>query len=229
MYKILLNNKIIDVVKHPKFIKFLSNGCIAITEKSSANGIVGSDDVTLYSFCQIAGRHEPIVDVVEIDLNEFNRLYSLLNSKEIVYNDPSALTHAKHSKLNSLAEQCKSKIIAGFSINFKTGKQSFKLTTEDQLNLMQIESQLAAGETCFVYHATNQPCRTYSKKDMLKIVKAFRKHVLYHTTYYNAVKQHINSLSDIEKINRFEYGMDVSATVHDSMLKQILKNGDGEV
>ena len=35
------------------------------------------------------------------------------------------------------------------------------------------------------------------------------------------------SLSDIEKINRFEYGMDVSATVNDSMLKQILKNGGG--
>ena len=227
MYKIILNDKIVDVVKHPKFIKFLSNGCIAITDKSSANGIVGSDDKTLYSFCYVYGRSEPVASIVEIDVNEFNRLNSLLNSNEIVYADESALTKAKHAKLNTLSEICKNKITEGFSLDFKTSKQSFKLTIEDQLNLIQIESQIAAGDTCFVYHATNQPCRVYSKKDMLKIVKAFRNHILYHTTYYNAAKQYINSLSDIEKINRFEYGMDVSATVNDSMLKQILKNGGG--
>jgi hypothetical protein len=197
MYKIILNDKIVDVVKHPKFIKFLSNGCIAITDKSSANGIVGSDDTTLYSFCYLVDRHEPIVSIAEINENEFSRLECLLNSENPVYADEAALMKAKRAKLNALSEICKNKITAGFTLDFPTGKQSFKLTVEDQLNLMQIESQLAAGEVCFVYHATDKPCRVYSRKEMLKITKAFRKHVLYHTTYYNAVKQYINSLSDI--------------------------------
>ena len=225
MYKIILNNKVVDVVKHPKFIKFLSNGYIALSDKSSANGIVGSDDKTLYSFCFIVGRTEPIVSIAEISENEFSRLANLLNSEAPVYAEESALTKAKHAKLNVLSEICKNKIIAGFTLNLSAGKQSFKLTVEDQLNLMQIENQIAAGESCFVYHATDKPCQVYSKKEMLKIVKAFRKHVLYHTTYYNAAKQYINSLTDIAKINRFEYGMDISYIISDTMLKQILNSG----
>ena len=225
MYKIVLNNKVIDVVKHPKFIKFLSNGYVALTDKSSANGIVGSDDKTLYSFCCVAGRHEPIVSIAEIDEKEFSRLERLLNSEDPIYTDATALTKAKHAKLNTLSEICKNEITAGFSLDFPTGKQDFKLTVEDQLNLMQIENQIANGEDYFVYHATDKPCQVYTKKEMLRIIKAFRKHVLYHTTYYNAIKQYINSLTDIDRINRFEYGMDVSSTVADKMLKRILKNG----
>ena len=44
------------------------------------------------------------------------------------------------------------------------------LTTEDQINLMIIENQLLSGESSFIYHATNKPCRIYTKDDMLKII-----------------------------------------------------------
>ena len=91
--------------------------------------------------------------------------------------------------------------------------------------LIQIENQLSAGEQYFVYHSTNQPCAIYSKEDMHKVVQAFRKHVLYHTTYYNAAKQYINSLTDIEKVNLFSYGVDVADIIENPVLKQILKNG----
>lgn len=225
MYKIILNNKIIDVVKHPKFIKYLANGHIALTNPSSANGIVGSDNKTLYSFCYIDGRREPIVSIAEIDENEFSRLECLLNSEDPVYADETVLINAKQQKLEFLSAICKNKITAGFTLNFAGEKHNFKLTLEDQLNLIQIENRIAAGDTCFVYHATGEPCRMYSKREMLKITKAFRKHVQYHTTYYNVVKQYINSLTDIDKINQFEYGMDISFAVDDVVLKQILERG----
>ena len=76
-----------------------------------------------------------------------------------------------------------------------------------------------------VYHAINQPCRIFSRDDMVKVIKAFSQHTTYHTTYFNAAKQYINSLTDMEKINRFDYGTDVSATVKDRVIKQILRNG----
>jgi hypothetical protein len=60
---------------------------------------------------------------------------------------------------------------------------------------------------------------------MTKIVKAFRKHVLYHTTYFNVAKQYINTLTDVEKVNLFEYGQDVSALTKNPALRQILENG----
>ena len=102
---------------------------------------------------------------------------------------------------------------------------NFRLTTEDQLNLMSIESQLNAGAKTIVYHATNQPCRIFSRKDMLKIISTFKRHTLYHTTYFNVARQYINSLVDIEKITTFIYGNDVSEATEDKTIKQILKTG----
>jgi hypothetical protein len=102
---------------------------------------------------------------------------------------------------------------------------NFKLTAEDQLNLISIEGQLNAGAETVIYHATGQPCRVFSRDDMLKVIKAFRQHVTYHTTYFNVAKQYINSLTDIEKINQFSYGTDVSGVVTDKSIKQILMTG----
>lgn len=225
IYKVICDNKIIDVIKHPKFVKFLASGHIAVTDKQSADGIVGSDNKTFYSFDNMSARVSAVVSIEEITETEFSRLSRLLNSDQVVSADESALAKAKKDKLSSLSSVCKNKITAGFVVELSDDKQSFKLTTEDQLNLMQIENQLALGETHFVYHATNLPCRIYTADEMRVITRAFRKHVLYHTTYYNAVKQYINSLTDIEKVNLFCYGTDVSEIISDPVLKQILKNG----
>lgn len=227
MYKVILDNKIIDVIRHPKFVKFLANGHIAMTDKNSANGFVGSDG-TLYSFTpvQIKNRNVTPAAIAEINETEYSRLYDLLYSGKEICADETALAKAKRDKLSVLSGICKNKITAGFTVKLPDNEEhSFRLTTEDQLNLMLIENQLAAGESYFIYHSTNQPCRIYTRDAMLLIIKAFRRHVLYHTTYYNAAKQYINNLTDIEKVNLFSYGMDVSEAVENAVLQQILKNG----
>jgi hypothetical protein len=61
---------------------------------------------------------------------------------------------------------------------------------------------------------------------MLKIISTFKRHTLYHTTYFNVAKQYINSLVNIEKVNTFTYGTDVSEVVKDAVIKRILKNGE---
>ena len=224
MYKIIHNNKVIDVVKRPQFLKFLASGYIAITDKSSANGIASSDKKTAYSF-QPRQKYKTVT-VEEITSTEFERLSSLLGSEQQVAADELVLVKARQNKLEQLSNQCKALITAGFSIKLLNGKTySFKLTAEDQLNLMSIEGQLNAGAETVVYHATNQPCRIFSRNDMLKVIKAFRRYVTYHTTYFNAAKQYINSLTDIEKINKFSYGDDVTSVINDIIIKQILKNG----
>ena len=224
MYKIVQNNKVIDVVKYPQFIKFLASGHIAMTDKTSANGIVGSDNETAYSF-QPRSKYQTVT-IEKITLKEFERLHSLLNSNQEVCANELVLAQARQNKINQLSRQCKTFISAGFSITLSDGESySFKLTAEDQLNLMSIESQLNTGAETVIYHATNQPCRIFSRDDMLKVIKAFRRHITYHTTYFNAAKQYINSLTDIEKINKFSYGADVSATINDRVIKQILRNG----
>lgn len=224
MYKIVQNNKVIDVVKYPQFISFLASGHIAMTDKTSATGIVGSDNQTVYSF-QPRPNYQ-IVSIEEISIKEFERLQGLLNSGDEVCADELVLAEARQSAIKRLSNKCKAIINAGFSIVLSDGKSySFKLTAEDQLNLMSIEGQLNAGAETVIYHATNQPCRIFSRNDMLRVIKAFRRHVTYHTTYFNVAKQYINSLTDIEKINKFSYGTDVTTAVKDRVIKKILRNG----
>lgn len=227
MYKIIHNNKVIDVVKVPHFFKLLATGHVAFTDRTSAQGIVGSDNHTLYAFAPVAQRKLEIVTIEEITLEEFSRLQDLLNSDQEVSADESALAAIKREVISRISNICKNKITSGFTITLSDSKSySFKLTTEDQLNLMSIEGQLVAGADSFVYHATNQPCRIFTREDMLRIINAFKRHTLYHTTYFNIAKQYINSLVDIEKVAKFTYGVDVSEATSDMVIKQILKNGD---
>ena len=205
MYKIIQNDKVIDVVKIPHFVYFLSSGHIFKP--------VNKKDVT-------------VVKIEEITLEELNRLQGLLSSNQEVSADGLALAEAKRNVIAYISNTCKSRITAGFEIVLSdNNKYDFKLTAEDQLNLLSIENQLNNGVETFIYHATGQPCRFFSKEDMTKIITTFKRHTLYHTTYFNIAKQYIASLVDIEKVNRFAYGMDVSEATDNVVIKQILKNG----
>jgi hypothetical protein len=223
-YKIIQNNKVIDVVQNPRFVRFLSSGHIALTDKSSAHGVIGSDTKTIYSFDLRQGYLK--VSIEKINSEEFNRLQSLLNSEQSVSANESALAEAKKSVLENLSNICRDSIIAGFSIKLSDEKlHEFKLTPEDQLNLLSIENQLNAGVKTFVYHTTNEPCRVFTRNDMERVIKVFRKHVLYHTTYFNVAKQYINSLVDIDKVNSFTYGTSITGTTKDPILRKILQDG----
>ena len=225
MLKIINNNKVIDVVRHPNYVRFQKFGKVSITDKSSAQGIVGSDGHTLYSLFYIPELNYEIVTTKEIDLNEFKRLRALLDANQVISTN-EALEEAKEIKIRSLSVACKNKITKGFSLLLSDNKEHhFKLTIEDQLNLMSLENQLNSEQNTFVYHSTNNPCRVFSREDIKKLVKTFRFFTIYHTTYFNAAKHYIKSLTDIEKIKSFSYGLDVSSCVTDAVVKQILKEG----
>ena len=227
MVKLIKDEIIIDVLESPKFIRFLPTGHIAMTDKRSAQGVIGSDDKTIYSFAPVLGKQFSVVRMIDISTKEeLSRLKSLLSSGSNVSADEAPVAKAKKEKINNLSNQCKNIITAGFSVILSDGEShSFKLTVEDQLNLMMIENRLNAGDSVFIYHATNQPCKIFTRDDMYKIVFAFRLHVMYHTTYFNAAKQYITSLTRLEDINIFKYGDTVVDSVTDPIIKQILING----
>lgn len=145
-----------------------------------------------------------------------------------VLNDPNIFTidDIKTQVIQKLSNICKDKITSGFTIKLSDNKlYNFRLTTEDQINLILLENQLCSNDEIFIYHATDQPCRVFLREDMTNVIKTFRRYLLYHTIYFNSAKQYIKSLSDLEKIKLFTYGDDISDTVDDETLKQILKNG----
>ncbi len=227
MYSIIYQNKIIDVVQNPTFVKVLPSGHVAFTDMASANGIVGSDEKTIYGFEHVNRKNVKVVTINKISENEFNRLKGLLNSGKSITADSEALAAAINKVINNLSDTCNNKIVEGLSIRLSDGKKhSFRLTVEDQLNLLNLENQLNnSTNQIFVYHETGEPCRVFSRAEMSKIIKAFRQHTLYHTTYFNVAKQYVKSLVDIDKVNAFTYGTNVSIMAKDDTIKQILKNG----
>lgn len=226
MYSIIYEGKIIDVIQKPTFIKVLPSGRVAFTDKASANGIKGSDDKTLYTFEATCREGTKVVTINEISESEFNRLKCLLNSDQVVTADRTSLDTAINKAINRLSEQCNTKIIEGFSLRLSDSKKHhFKLTAEDQLNLLNLESQFNSGVQSFVYHATGEPCQVFTREDFQKVIKAYREHVLYHTTYFNVAKQYLKSLTDIDKVVDFSYGMNLAWTVKDQTLQKILCGG----
>lgn len=226
MYKIIHNSAVIDAVRNPSFIRFLPFGHIAMTDKSSAQGIVGSDGYTVYSFSTVDRPNTPVVSIERITEEELSRLVSLLSSGQKISADESELARAKQQKVQQLSATCKTKIMSGFTVILQDGnKYDFKLTAEDQLNLLNLENQLIAGAETFIYHATGCSCQIFMREDMTKIIRAFRQHTLYHTTYFNAAKHYINSQIDLDKVQSFVYGTPLADTVEDLVLKQILRQG----
>lgn len=226
MYKIIQDGLVVDVVRIPSFIRFLKSGNVTMTDKTSAQGVLGSDQQTVYSFKQVSRKDAIVASIEEITSEEFSGLKCLLNSGLMAKVDELALDAAKRIIIENLSILCKTKITNGFSVKLSDRKYyDFKLTTEDQLNLLSLENQLINGDKTFVYHATGQLCKVFSREDMSKIINTFKNHTLYHTTYFNAAKQYIYSLSDVKQIISFTYGTDVSEFVNDVAIKQILKNG----
>ena len=226
MYKIIHNNRVVDVVRIPCYIRFLKSGNIAMTDAASAQGLVGSDGKILYCFKPITGKDYKVAILEKITEAEFNRLRSLLNSDNASSVNNLALKAARQNKIAELSVICKDTITDGFSVRLSDNQlHYFRLTSEDQLNLMLLENQLNSDLDVFVYHATNQPCRTFTREDMSKIIKAFRTYVTYHTTYFNVAKQYLYMITDIDEINDFIYGDDVISIVSDDQVKQILSDG----
>jgi hypothetical protein len=226
MYKIIKDGKVVDVVKYADFIRFLPAGQVVRTSEDLAEGIIGTDFRTIYSFGLTTNTAAVIATIEKISTDEFNRLQSLLNSEREICADERTLVQAKESKIQSLSEECNKKITEGFAIKLSDKKTySFKLAVEDQLNLLNLENQFNSGVKTFVYHATGLPCKVFTREDISKVIKAYRKHVLYHTTYFNAAKQHIFSLVSLDLINEFSYGDTITNTIKDPTIRQIIQDG----
>ena len=97
MIKIIQDNKVIDVVKYPKYVKFLSPKRIAMTNKALAQGVVGSDGTKIYSYAPVESKTAGVVTVAEICQEEYDRLSDLLYATETVSADEVSLAKAKEA------------------------------------------------------------------------------------------------------------------------------------
>ena len=160
------------------------------------------------------------VSLVMLSLSEFNALSQVLqesikNDEENLiedvelYKDTSTLDTIISMKIYALKLECSKNITAGIDIHYsETLTKHFDLTIEDQLNLQNIKYLISQGETQFAYHSKGEPFRYYSKEEMQLIIDAANRHILYHNSYFNSLRDYINSLENIKEVDSIYYGQD---------------------
>lgn len=181
------------------------------------------------------------VEIEEITENEYEILKETLETNaqieieepEDIQNDTVEeiqeeieLTAAfvKQSKIAEMSKECEKLITEGFDVELSDGKaHHFSMTIQDQLNIATLSVQIASGNDSIPYHADGELCQYYSNADMTAIVMSATAHKTYHTSYYNSLKNYIESLRSIDKISSIEYGIEIPEKYQSDVLKDIYK------
>lgn len=188
-----------------------------------------------YWMAEVNATHLPeftYASVEEIPEEEY-KIYAdaIEKQEEIIVPDPErpivpvvpeetespTLDFVRQSKLSEMSYACRQAIESGIDLQIQGENRHFSLTTQDQLNLMTLS---ATGEGA-PYHADGQECTFYSAEEIQQLMAAMNKHKTYHTTYYNSLKNYINSLQTIEEIAAITYGIEIPDEYKSEVLKVI--------
>lgn len=228
MYKVIYNSTIIDVIEKPRWVKFLYNiNKVTPTDRTSANGILSSDNNTIYilqgNICP-EGKSFKTVSLKQIDQSTYYELKNKLHKNENICADTHILTTVRNEKIKSLNEVCNKTITNGVNVLLSDGMyHHFKLTIEDQINLANIQHTMLTTNSNIIYHETGKVCQIYSREDMSKILRDVNNFKNHHTTYFNLLKYCINNMTDVDNINNIKYGDDLLSLNIPSKVRSIVK------
>ena len=134
--------------------------------------------------------------------------------------DENTREFVRAAKINKMSMACNRIITEGFDLVLQDETKHFSLTTQDQINLITL-SALAETQELIPYHADNEICKFYTAAEIKSIVAAATQFKMYHTTYYNALKNYINHLDNITDIAAVSYGMKLPEEYQSDVLKAI--------
>ena len=113
----------------------------------------------------------------------------------------------KTAKIAEISRVCGVIITNGIDIELNEETVHFNLSIEDQSNINNLFRVVELGGTEFPYQADGGVCRVYTAAEIVQIYIAAQTHITTQTTYHNALKSNVQSLSDTDKISAVTYGM----------------------
>lgn len=236
-YKIIVDNTFIGVVHSGLFVKQTKTNMFYSNESRGQyvnyNGILYHD----YWMQPVESSQEFIqANITEITENEYNIYIKAIQNNETIIEDeieeePSIIQvipqqilpeieYLKQSKINEMSHICRQVIESGFDLELRGEIKHFSLNTQDQLNLMSL-GIMAQSQSLIPYHADGEEVLFYDAEEINEIVDTANAFKIYHTTYYNSLKNYINSLETIEEIAAIEYGIDIPEEYQTDVLKAL--------
>lgn len=241
-YKLVLGDRFIGVVTEYDFLVFQRKHNILLTSDIEYAQYVQCGDFLYHDNWMVPISTDSIAyelaDVVRIDKREYDILCEAMENNEDIKILPEHLApeeiesptvdhieqltidYVKQSKILEMSTVCNKTIESGFDIVLSDSKAyHFSLTTQDQLNLITLQSMIASGETQIPYHADGELCRYYSVDDITTVINAATAHKTFHVTYFNSLKVYIGALNDISSISAIQYGTNIPDESQSDILK----------
>lgn len=228
LYKIIVNNKITDVVKDPVWVKDGRNGFPIRCDVKEASGIVSSNEEVIF---QIDGapkmsREYEVVSMADIDEQEYEKLKTILEMDGTVNDqtteiewpqEPEPVEEANEDlmsviehKIEILRGLCQDAIEAGVDVTLTGGEtKHFDMSVEDQINLMFAKEAAAAGATSILFKASGEDLCYYSPEDILLISDESAKCITYQRAYFESLRKWVRESKTIVEAGNHYYGEEV--------------------
>ena len=125
--------------------------------------------------------------------------------------EDNATEVVRNAKIAEISATCNAVIVAGVDIQLGEETEHFNLSIEDQSNIANLFRVVELGGTEFPYQADGGVCRIYTAQEIAQIYIAAQAAITSQTTYHNALKAYVQSLTDVEDISAVTYGMALPA------------------
>lgn len=145
--------------------------------------------------------------------------------------EPPSLEDIQEAKVAEMNEAQQSVVAQGCEVELSDGtKETFTLTTNDQLSLNALSVKSLEGMDTLPWHPADESvhCKFYSEEDMKKITDACMSWVTYHVTYFRDLRIYIRSLTDKEAIQSIQYGDSIPSEYQSEVLQALLLQMGGE-
>ena len=242
-FKLVNQNKIIGVVTSDNFMKYSPIAdCYIRTDEQNGEYVSYNGLFYRASWMQPITQKSPYqqLEIIDIPYEEYLAFLEAFSTNEEIIEQPiiihtvednevyqnpidtASIDFIRSSKITEMSRTCNQVIEAGFDLQLSDGNiHHFSLTTQDQINLISLGSMAANGMEAIPYHADGEICRFYTAEEITTILAQATAFKIYHTTYYNALKNYINSLDTIEAIAAVTYGIELPEEYQSEVLKSL--------
>lgn len=139
---------------------------------------------------------------------ELSRLLDTVHIVELTDEEATGvqLTVAQTAKLEELSTACNAAIVGGCDVVLSGGVTGhIALTAEDQINLTNAYASVQSGAAGYPYHLDGALCGIFSAEDINTMAQAATAHKLYHTTYFNHLKEWVKRSKTVEAVEAITY------------------------
>lgn len=157
--------------------------------------------------------------------DDFKQLLGKWGSKRFVPpTQMSNLPELKAEYISQLSDECHRAIVAGFDVEDTEGNiDHYSLKTEDQLMIQALMLKVKSGQTDNLpYHPDGKSCRFYTPEEITTLNAKMEAIIMYNTTYFNSLRDYINSLVEPNFMYSIKYGHPVPEEYQTEVLKSLI-------